>query len=319
MKVLCVGSLNLDYTYQVDHFVRPGETLAARARSVHCGGKGLNQSIAAAKAGLQVWHAGLVGTGGAPLLDALQRYGVDTGLIRALDQPCGHTVIQVTEAGENCILLYGGTNTCLTESFVDETLCRFAPGDVLLLQNEVNGIPYLIRQAVRRGLRVAFNAAPIAPEVADYPLELLSWLVINEGEGAALAGTQAPADILDRLAQRCPDTQLLLTLGAGGSVCRAGGETWSCGVFRCVRWTPPQRGTPFWATIWARCSPALPYRKPSGSPPPPAPCASSAGARPTPFPCWRRSAPPWPRAAWGKWGKELLYEKRQAAPQRAFP
>ena len=215
MKVLCVGSLNLDYTYQVDHFVRPGETLAARARSVHCGGKGLNQSIAAAKAGLQVWHAGLVGT----------------GLIRALDQPCGHTVIQVTEAGENCILLYGGTNTCLTESFVDETLCRFAPGDVLLLQNEVNGIPYLIRQAVRRGLRVAFNAAPMAPEVADYPLELLSWLVINEGEGAALAGTQAPADILDRLAQRCPDTQLLLTLGAGGSVCRAGGETWSCGVF----------------------------------------------------------------------------------------
>ena len=153
MKVLCVGSLNLDYTYQVDHFVRPGETLAARARSVHCGGKGLNQSIAAAKAGLQVWHAGLVGTGGAPLLDALQRYGVDTGLIRALDQPCGHTVIQVTEAGENCILLYGGTNTCLTESFVDETLCRFAPGDVLLLQNEVNGIPYLIRQAVRRGLQ----------------------------------------------------------------------------------------------------------------------------------------------------------------------
>ena len=231
MKVLCVGSLNLDYTYQVDHFVRPGETLAARARSVHCGGKGLNQSIAAAKAGLQVWHAGLVGTGGAPLLDALQRYGVDTGLIRALDQPCGHTVIQVTEAGENCILLYGGTNTCLTESFVDETLCRFAPGDVLLLQNEVNGIPYLIRQAVRRGLRVAFNAAPMAPEVADYPLELLSWLVINEGEGAALAGTQAPADILDRLAQRCPATQLLLTLGAGGSVCRAGGETWSCGVF----------------------------------------------------------------------------------------
>ena len=231
MKVLCVGSLNLDYTYQVDHFVRPGETLAARARSVHCGGKGLNQSIAAAKAGLQVWHAGLVGTGGAPLLDALQRYGVDTGLIRALDQPCGHPVIQVTEAGENCILLYGGTNTCLTESFVDETLCRFAPGDVLLLQNEVNGIPYLIRQAVRRGLRVAFNAAPMAPEVADYPLELLSWLVINEGEGAALAGTQAPADILDRLAQRCPDTQLLLTLGAGGSVCRAGGETWSCGVF----------------------------------------------------------------------------------------
>ena len=148
MKVLCVGSLNLDYTYQVDHFVRPGETLAARARSVHCGGKGLNQSIAAAKAGLQVWHAGLVGTGGAPLLDALQRYGVDTGLIRALDQPCGHTVIQVTEAGENCILLYGGTNTCLTESFVDETLCRFAPGDVLLLQNEVNGIPYLIRQVL---------------------------------------------------------------------------------------------------------------------------------------------------------------------------
>ena len=140
MNVVNFGSLNIDHVYAVDHFCRAGETIHTKSYTQNAGGKGLNQSIAAAKAGLQVWHAGLVGTGGAPLLDALQRYGVDTGLIRALDQPCGHTVIQVTEAGENCILLYGGTNTCLTESFVDETLCRFAPGDVLLLQNEVNGI-----------------------------------------------------------------------------------------------------------------------------------------------------------------------------------
>ena len=57
MKVLNFGSLNIDYTYQVDHFVRAGETMSSESLQVFSGGKGLNQSIALSKAGADVWHA----------------------------------------------------------------------------------------------------------------------------------------------------------------------------------------------------------------------------------------------------------------------
>ena len=64
MKIINCGSLNLDYVYQVDHFVRPGETLDALHQTVNPGGKGLNQSVALARAGAEVYHAGAVGGDG---------------------------------------------------------------------------------------------------------------------------------------------------------------------------------------------------------------------------------------------------------------
>ena len=73
MKLLNFGSLNLDFVYQVDHFVRPGETIASLGYQQFCGGKGLNQSIALAKAGAPVWHAGLIGENGAVLRETLEQ------------------------------------------------------------------------------------------------------------------------------------------------------------------------------------------------------------------------------------------------------
>ena len=71
-KILNFGSLNIDYVYDVEHFVRPGETIQSKNLEVHCGGKGLNQSIALAKAGADVYHAGCVGKeDGQFLLDIL--------------------------------------------------------------------------------------------------------------------------------------------------------------------------------------------------------------------------------------------------------
>lgn len=59
MRILDFGSLNIDYVYQVDHMVRPGETLATGRRDVYPGGKGLNQAVACARAGAKVWRRGL--------------------------------------------------------------------------------------------------------------------------------------------------------------------------------------------------------------------------------------------------------------------
>ena len=73
MKILCFGSLNIDYTYRVPHFVRPGETLAAASLARYSGGKGLNQAIALARAGAPVFMAGAIGEDGRFLLDVYKR------------------------------------------------------------------------------------------------------------------------------------------------------------------------------------------------------------------------------------------------------
>ena len=80
MKVLSFGSLNIDYVYHVDHIVNKGETLSSSSLDVIAGGKGLNQSIALAKAGAGVYHAGKIGEEGTFLLDWCNENGVNTKL-----------------------------------------------------------------------------------------------------------------------------------------------------------------------------------------------------------------------------------------------
>ena len=129
MRILNFGSLNLDYVYSVEHFARPGETLAAASRAVKAGGKGLNQSVALARAGAPVSHAGCLGAGGDMLKNILEENGVDTEFLLPVPEAQGHAVIQVNRAGENCILLYGGSNRCVPEEHIRRVLSRFGRGD----------------------------------------------------------------------------------------------------------------------------------------------------------------------------------------------
>lgn len=222
MRILNFGSLNVDETYRVDRFVQPGETKASLSMTRGAGGKGLNQSVALAMAGAEVFHAGLLGQGGAFLRRTLEDAGVDCGHLLQTDAPNGRAIIQLDAAGQNCILLYPGTNHLLTEDCVDRVLAHFSAGDVLLLQNETNLLPYLIEAGTARGLRVAFNAAPMTGDVRSYPLEKLRWLLVNETEGAALTGQTEPGRIAAAIAARCPETALVLTLGADGALYRHG-------------------------------------------------------------------------------------------------
>ena len=160
MKVLNFGSLNLDYVYQVESILIPGETQASKSRQIFCGGKGLNQSIALAKAGIPVYHAGLIGEGGEPLLEVCKENGVNTEFIRQIPGPCGHTVIQVDENGQNCILLFGGSNRSMTKEFVDTVLDSFEEGDIILLQNEINELDYIIDRAYEKHMMIILNPSP---------------------------------------------------------------------------------------------------------------------------------------------------------------
>ena len=118
MKILNYGSLNIDHVYHVPHFVRPGETLSSFDMQLFAGGKGLNQSIALARAGADVWHAGAIGKDGGMLSGILKDSNVNTGCLKIRDVPTGHAIIQIDENGQNCILLYGGANQTMNLSLI---------------------------------------------------------------------------------------------------------------------------------------------------------------------------------------------------------
>jgi ribokinase len=225
MKVLNFGSLNFDHFYEVEHIVRPGETIPSGKYRLACGGKGLNQSVALAHAGANVFHAGKVGRDGEALLACLKAAGVNSDFVEvAGDVPSGHAIIQVEKNGQNSIIIHGGANRAILEEDVSRVLGAFAPSDCLLLQNEVSCMAEMIDQARDQGLTIFLNPAPMDERVAGYPLEKVDYFIINEIEGRDLSGaTDAPA-IMAAMRKRFPEAAILLTLGEQG-VCYADQST----------------------------------------------------------------------------------------------
>lgn len=218
MKVLNFGSLNVDYVYGVEYFVRSGETLKAASRKVTPGGKGLNQSIALARAGVPVYHAGCIGAEGEILEVMLRDNGVDVTLLRKVDEMQGHTIIQVDRKGENCILLYGGSNREITPEQIDQTLSGFSEGDWLVLQNEINNLPQIVDAAFARGMRIVLNPSPYEENLKEVDFGKLSWLLVNEIEACQISGSERPEQAWDALHGRYPNLSVLITLGGAGSV-----------------------------------------------------------------------------------------------------
>ena len=216
----------------MDHFITAGETLLAGGYETFCGGKGANQSVAAARAGAQVCHAGMLGPDGEPLLRLLESSGVDIERIKTLPHSvCGHAVIQVLPTGQNCILVHSGANGEVDQAYIDQVLSAFGPEDLLLLQNETSNVPYAIRAAKARGIAVALNPSPVTPELMDYPLDLVDYLILNEVEGEALSGRRDYAEIADVLSARWPEAHILLTLGRAGVLYRHGAVHKSHGAY----------------------------------------------------------------------------------------
>ena len=198
MKILSFGSLNIDYVYKVSHFVKKGETLSAEELNVYTGGKGLNQSIALSRAGMETYHAGAIGMDGLFLLDQLKEAGVNTDLVKILeDVRTGNAIIQNDEEGDNCIILFGGANQAISKEQVDEVFEHFKNEDYLLIQNEINELPYIVKKAKETGMQILDMEEP------------------KEIDGKYISGL---------LHQKFPEATIVLTLGSEGSVCISGDE-----------------------------------------------------------------------------------------------
>ncbi len=236
MKVLSFGSLNIDYTYKVDHFVQKGETLSSESLQVFSGGKGLNQSIALAKAGAEVYHAGAVGEDGMFLLKMLQDAGVDTACTKVLsDVRTGNAIIQNDKDGDNCILLYGGANQAITKEQVDEVIAKFGAGDYLVLQNEINELGYLMTKAHEAGLKIVLNPSPMNAKILALPLQYVDYFLLNEVEATQILSWNAEEDmdaLAAALAAKYPGSTIVLTIGSAGAIFSNGDKQFRQPAFR---------------------------------------------------------------------------------------
>lgn len=216
-KIVNIGSLNLDYVYRVSHIVKPGETIHSITREEFPGGKGLNQSIALARAGADVYHAATIGSDGGILREALLAAGVDLSYSKTVSSLSGHAVIQVDDQGQNAIIVHEGANGFVDTAFIDWVLSGFGVGDYVLLQNEVPNGPYMIEKAKELGIQVIFNPSPFPKDLARFPLEKVDYLMINEIEGQQISRKDEPEAIIEELRARYPKMIIVLTMGANGA------------------------------------------------------------------------------------------------------
>lgn len=217
MRFLNFGSLNLDTVYQVPRIATPGETIAAKRVEVFPGGKGLNQSVALARAGAEVFHAGLLGEDGGILEETLRENGVDVRYLRRTNTRTGHAVIQVDETGRNSIVLFGGANQENTGEYIRETLSHFKEGDCLLLQNEINMVDGLIDRAYEKGLSIALNPSPYDGALNRCRLDKVDLFLLNEVECRQMTGESIPEKGLAALCACYPKAEVVLTLGEEGA------------------------------------------------------------------------------------------------------
>jgi ribokinase len=217
MKKLVLGSLNIDRTYRVTHLVKSMETIDAKKYESYCGGKGFNQAVALARAGSEIFFAGIIGNDGDVFLDALHSDAIRTDFIRRSDTPNGHAVIQVDQEGQNCIIIVSGSNDKVTKVYIDEVLSHFSKGDLIVLQNEISCVDYAIEEASRKGLKIAFNPSPLNEAIQTCDMTKVDILLVNEVESKELFGSDDAKSIQRTVKKKYPRTSVVLTKGAAGA------------------------------------------------------------------------------------------------------
>ena len=221
--VVVVGSINVDLVVAADRLPAPGETVLGGRFSVHDGGKGANQAVAAARAGARVSMIGAVGSDGnaGRAIAALEADGIDVSRVRRVEtDPTGVALIAVGPRGENQIVVAPGANATLALEPEDHELIRAA--DALLTNHEVPAAATLdaLRAAHEAGIVAILNPAPARALAADV-LALGPILTPNEHELVVAIGNEVTDAALDELAARHAGP-IIVTQGPAGALLVAG-------------------------------------------------------------------------------------------------
>lgn len=224
--VFIVGSANLDTAVEVQEHPLPGETVLGSPIDIGAGGKGLNQAIAAARAGATTSFVGAVGvdSAAADVRETLAEADVHL-MLGESDRPTGIAFVMVTPAGENAIVVVPGANadSAILSDQLSGLTDEIGPSDVVLAQLEIplDVVSEAFALARARGARTVLNAAPSRP----LPAELLSKtdiLIVNQHECADIAGPAHPNTTSAALALATGVGTVIVTLGEDGSLVAEG-------------------------------------------------------------------------------------------------
>lgn len=221
--IVVAGSINMDLVSRVKQFPQPGETIHSTEVAYHPGGKGANQAVAAARTGASTIMIGAVGNDafGAPLINSLSGYGVNSEAVTVVPSTSGLAFITVTESGENNIILSQGANGQLQWDEVERQLDRLLDIEAILLQNE---IPWAVNRAIiayasSKGISIFYNPAPAAAVPTDV-LPQVHTIFLNETETETVTGIAPTTDSQREEAARQLLSQgvqaVIITLGSDG-------------------------------------------------------------------------------------------------------
>ncbi|GAA4770554.1 ribokinase [Microbacterium gilvum] len=222
-QIVVLGSANMDLVTRQPRLPEPGETMAGTGFATGAGGKGLNQAVAARRAGADVVFIGAVGDDGfgRELRGFLEAEGVAADRLATSDEPTGIAQVSVLDGGENSIVIVAGANG--ESALADGDAAAIAEASALVVQLE-RPLPLVekgLSAARAAGVRTVLTPAPVDPAAALL-LPLADILVPNESEALALSGetdVEAAARVLSATAGT-----VIVTLGARGSLIARGGE-----------------------------------------------------------------------------------------------
>lgn len=221
--IVVLGSANMDLVVRQPRLPRPGETMFGSAFTTVPGGKGLNQAVAAARAGAEVRFVGAVGEDahGRELRDLLETEGIGTAGLASSSEPTGTAHISVLDGGENSIVVVSGANATVT-SLTAEARETIAEAGLLVMQFELPQSVVLEASRLARevGARTVLTPAPAAEPEAGL-LELIDVLVPNGGEARELAGVDDDEEAA-RVLSRSVETVVVTRGGEGALVARDG-------------------------------------------------------------------------------------------------
>lgn len=196
MNTLVIGSINIDLMYNVPYIVEPGETIHSTEQTVSFGGKGANQAIIMSQLGAHVNFVGCVGQDdyGKRALQNLRNYDVATEYVEQAGVT-GNALIQVSETGENAIVLMNGANYSINPEMVRNSSHLINSSDVLLLQLEIplEAVAAALEVAMENGTPVILNPAP-AQKLPSSLLSKVDILTPNETELAILTQKEINTD-----------------------------------------------------------------------------------------------------------------------------